>query len=81
MPTGARGVEGRDGEEPLGSGANHDARVLATMVVDPARARARELAAWAAALDNHVVSDALAGFVQRTPLDTPSRSLVMESRK
>lgn len=46
---------------------NHDARVLATMVADPAKLTATEMDAWARDLDNYVVSDAFAGLVARSP--------------
>jgi 3-methyladenine DNA glycosylase AlkD len=49
-----------------GSG-NHDARILATMVGDPAAATEAELDAWAAGVENHVQADALAGFAAAGP--------------
>lgn len=45
---------------------NHDARVLATMVADPAAATSRDLDAWARDLDSYVIADALASFVMKT---------------
>lgn len=50
-----------------GSG-NHDARVLATMVADPAAFTAPELDAWARDLDNYLVCDAFGSLVARSPL-------------
>jgi 3-methyladenine DNA glycosylase AlkD len=47
--------------------ANHDARVLATMVADPARLGARELGRWVKELDNYVVTDAFAELAARSP--------------
>lgn len=47
---------------------NHDARVLATLVADPAQAGAALLDAWVADLDNYVVTDAFAGWVGETSL-------------
>ncbi len=47
---------------------NHDARTLATLVADPARADAALLDAWVADLDNYVVTDAFAGWVGETAL-------------
>src|SRR3989304_5283911 len=41
---------------------NHDARILATMIADPAAATSRELDAWSKDLDNYVLTDAFAGF-------------------
>jgi 3-methyladenine DNA glycosylase AlkD len=46
----------------LWQSGNHDARVLATMVADPARLDPETLDAWAAGLGNYVESDALAGL-------------------
>jgi len=45
---------------------NHDARILATMVADPARATEREIEAWVHECDNYAVADAVTGFVSRT---------------
>ena len=44
----------------------HDARVLATMIADPAQMKAREIDAWAKDLSNYVITDALAGLVSKT---------------
>jgi 3-methyladenine DNA glycosylase AlkD len=46
---------------------NHDARLLACMVADPARTSRKELAAWAAGTKDSGTEDALAGFAARTP--------------
>ena len=46
---------------------NHDARILATMVADPAAFGVRELDAWARELDNSVVTDAFSAMVARGP--------------
>ena len=46
---------------------NHDARILAAMVADPAALGSRELDAWARELDNSVVTDAFSSLVARTP--------------
>ena len=51
----------------LWASGNHDARVLATKIADPARLDARTLLAWGRALDNYVLTDALAGLVARSP--------------
>ncbi len=45
---------------------NHDARVLAAMIADPAQADARWLEARAKELDNYVATDAFVGLVSRT---------------
>ena len=47
---------------------NHDARLLACMVADPAKATAAELQAWAAEVKDSSTAEALAGFASRTPL-------------
>lgn len=46
---------------------NHDARVLATMIVDPKRLTSRELDGWIGAADNHVLNDAVSGVAAKTP--------------
>jgi 3-methyladenine DNA glycosylase AlkD len=46
---------------------NHDARVLATMIADPAAFRAVQLESWVRELDNYVLADAFSGLVARTP--------------
>jgi 3-methyladenine DNA glycosylase AlkD len=45
----------------------HEARVLATMVADPARADDAMLDRWAAALDSYPLADAFAAFALATP--------------
>lgn len=45
---------------------NHDARMLATMVADPAAMRRRDLDRWVGATDNYVLSDAVAELTART---------------
>ena len=54
--------------EVLWQSGNHDARVLATMIADPAEATVRLLDAWARDLDNHVLSGALADLAARSPV-------------
>ena len=46
---------------------NHDARVLATMIVDPDAFSSRELDSWARSLDNYVVTDAFSSVVAKSP--------------
>ncbi len=46
---------------------NHDARVLATMISDPAEIDAKTLKAWVKDLNNYVVADALSAMVAKTP--------------
>ena len=45
---------------------NHDARVLATMVADPAQAGESLLDQWLADLDSYVITDAFSGFAGKT---------------
>lgn len=52
-------------EELWGTG-NHDARVLATMIADPARTSMRLLSKWARDLDNSVLAGALSGLASQT---------------
>ncbi len=47
---------------------NHDTRVLATRVADPARMDAATLDAWAGDLGNYIITDALSSLAARTPL-------------
>jgi len=51
----------------LWASGNHDARVLACMVADPAAFSSRELDTMARVLDNYVLTDSLAGVVARGP--------------
>ena len=51
----------------LWSSGNHDARVLATLVADPARATARTLDAWARQAGNHILSSAVGGVAAAGP--------------
>ncbi len=46
---------------------NHDARVLATMISDPAEIEAKTLKTWVKDLNNYVVADALSAMVAKTP--------------
>jgi 3-methyladenine DNA glycosylase AlkD len=52
--------------EKLWASGNHDARVLSTMVADPARITSAALDAWARDLDNYVLTDAFTAFTART---------------
>lgn len=47
---------------------NHDARVLATMIADPAQADAALLDAWVRDLQNYVLAEAVSGYAGRTAL-------------
>lgn len=65
----------------LWASGNHDARVLATMIADPAGTNAALLDSWKDGLDNYIVTDAFAKFVAASP---PARQLAeqwTQSRK
>src|SRR5262245_27770636 len=47
--------------------ANHDARILATMIADPEQMNASELDEWVRELDNYVMADAFAKLAGRSP--------------
>ncbi len=49
---------------------NHDARMLATMVADPAALTASELDQWVRQVDNYVLADAFSALVARSPQAT-----------
>lgn len=51
-----------------GSG-NHDARVLATLIVDPAQLDDATLLSWLDDADNSVITDALGGVIAKMPGD------------
>jgi 3-methyladenine DNA glycosylase AlkD len=46
---------------------NHDARVLATMVVDADQIKSAVLDSWAKDLDNYVITDAFSSMTARSP--------------
>ena len=46
---------------------NHDARVLATLVADPAAITEEELDAWVQDLSNYVITDMFAELAARSP--------------
>jgi 3-methyladenine DNA glycosylase AlkD len=52
--------------EELWATGNHDARVLAAMIADPAKVRANLLEKWKEDLDSYVLADAFSGLVART---------------
>jgi len=51
----------------LWTSANHDARILATKIADPARVSSRDLDRWVRDLDNYVISDAFSELAAQTP--------------
>jgi 3-methyladenine DNA glycosylase AlkD len=52
--------------EQLWASGNHDARILAAMIADPARMTAGACAAWLEGVGDHVVAAILAGLVARS---------------
>lgn len=52
----------------LWASGNHEARLLATMIADPARLDARVLDAWVKQLDNNPMADAFADLASKTSL-------------
>lgn len=59
-------------DHPLAVGlwhsGNHDARVLATMIADPASVKSVDLDRWVRDLDSYVVTDAFATMVSAMPV-------------
>ena len=53
--------------EELWASGNHDARVLATMIADPAALESRQLDAWARDLDSYVLTDAFVKMAAQSP--------------
>ena len=53
--------------EGLWASGNHDARVLATMVADPARSTTRRLESWAKELGDYVLTDAVSALAAASP--------------
>ena len=51
----------------LWASGNHDARVLALSVADPAKVTLDEIESWAAGMDNYVLIDEFSAFVAATP--------------
>lgn len=47
---------------------NHDARVLATMIADPAQCSGDLLNTWVQQLQNYVITDAVSALAARTPI-------------
>jgi 3-methyladenine DNA glycosylase AlkD len=65
----------------LWDSGNHDARVLATMVADPARLDGPTAESWAAALDNYALADAVAKLVSQSPLARAKASKWIKSKQ
>jgi 3-methyladenine DNA glycosylase AlkD len=67
--------------EQLWTTGNHEARLLATMIADPARANDRLLEAWAKDLDNYVITDAFSRFAAETTLAQKKMEKWTKSKK
>ena len=65
----------------LWESGNHDARVLATMVADPAAVTSRMLDAWCRELDNYILTDAFSGLAARTSFARKKMDLWIRSEK
>jgi 3-methyladenine DNA glycosylase AlkD len=52
----------------LWESGNHDARVLATMIADPKSADDAMLESWVRDMGNYTITDAVSGYVAKTPL-------------
>lgn len=53
--------------EKLWASGNHDARMLATMILDPGEMTSAQWDAWAKELDNYIIADAYSKAVVRSP--------------
>ena len=51
----------------LWESGNHDARILACMIADPAATTVKELNGWSKDLNDYVLTDALAGLAAKSP--------------
>src|SRR5215813_10141759 len=51
----------------LWASGNHDARILALMIADPAKIDSATLDSWAGELTNYVIADAFSTYVAQTP--------------
>jgi 3-methyladenine DNA glycosylase AlkD len=66
--------------EQLWASANHDARVLATMIADPMQMSSTTLEQWVKELDNYAVSEAFSSLASRAPAATVKMRKWMRSR-
>ena len=66
--------------EQLWSTGNHDARIFATMIADPAAVKAGTLDAWAKDLDNYVLTDAFSVLAAKTPFAQARAEKWMKAR-
>ncbi|MBL0159052.1 MAG: DNA alkylation repair protein [Bryobacterales bacterium] len=60
---------------------NFDARVLATMIADPAQASAAQLESWVEAINGYPLADAVSRFTAATPLACKTMERWMKSKK
>ncbi len=64
----------------LWASGNHEARLLATMIVDPGKLDGATLDAWAASLDNYIELGYLGGIAARSPVARELMTRWRESR-
>ncbi len=57
--------------QQLWASGNHDARILATMIADPAQMDEAQLDPWVSSLQNYVETDAFAGLAGASPAARP----------
>jgi len=59
--------------------ANHDARILATLIADPAKADNDLVDSWANDIDNYILADELARYISISNLARPKMELWIQS--
>lgn len=64
----------------LWASRNHDSRILACKIADPAAITAKEVDAWSREVGNYIVAGELAALVARTPLAASRRKKWIASR-
>ena len=67
--------------QKLWATGNHDARVLATMIADPALMNDRLLEAWAKDLSNYLLTDLFSGLVSQTSFARKKMEKWTQSKK
>ncbi|HEY3440941.1 MAG TPA: DNA alkylation repair protein [Paludibaculum sp.] len=67
--------------QELWATGNFDARVLATMIADPAQASAAELDSWVGIIEGYALADAVSRFAAATPLAHKRMEQWMKSKK
>lgn len=67
--------------QELWATGNHDARILAMMIADPAQLTEKAASQWGKTLDNHVQGGALAAVVAQSPVAEAVREAWLQSGK